>query len=343
MKRIALVLMAFVCVASAYAKIDINVKKVSEKSASFVVNAEKGRTLLVVFPKSEMLPDISSGSKFELPGENVDLTNLKPIKNNAFVVFDGEQDIIPITIKGLTANSPYVLALLKPATKDFKAIEYDFATLAIEPDKQAKGIAFRQPTESTIELVWVNGNGDSRVVVAKKGKGKITPPEDGKVYEANAKFGNPKSKVADDTYIVYTGNKQEFKVEGLDAATYYTFAIYESRGKDKSINYLTSETTGNPRYKMTAIPAPVLNSAKDVSEIGFVISWKSLQGVEKFILDIAYDEEFTKFADTYNSADVGDINEIEVTDLDPSKSWFVRVKAVAEGTESNFSKTMKVK
>ncbi len=321
----------------------IQVKKLGETSASFIINSDDTRTVLVLYPTSEMLPEFDASAKFDVQTESVDLAQLKPIKNNAYVVFDGVQSMIPLTIKGLNANSGYYLTMLKPNQKNFKKIDFEFATIAPEPTKQAGSIAFRQPTENSIELLWTNGNGEGRIVIVSEGQNKPELPQDGIFYEPSQKFGDPKAKIGEHTYVVFAGKKNDLKVEGLKPATNYHFQVIEFNGSGKSVNYLTDLATGNPRNKMTTIPPPKVLPAADVHDIGFTARWEGFDGVEKYIIDIAYDEDFTKFAETYEGADVGDITEIEVIDLDKRSNWFFRVRAVGEGTVSPYSETLKVK
>lgn len=320
----------------------VNIKKLGETSASFVVNSDKSRTVLVLYPTTEMLPQLDLSKKLNLTTESVDLSKMKPIKNNVYVVFDGVQSAIPLTIKGLKASSGYMLTMLKPEVKDFKQIDVEFATVAPEPKSQAKGLAFRQPTENAIGLLWANGDGEGRILVVSKGDKKIELPQDGKEYKPG-KFGEASAKIGEHSYVVFSGKKNEFKIENLEAATMYNFQLFEFNGTGKSTNYLTESNSGSARSKMTAIPAPEVLPAKDVHEIGFTASWKSKGKVEKYLIDIAYDEAFTKFAETYENADVGNIEEIEVIDLDKNKPWFFRVRALGDGTMSPNSKTLKVK
>ncbi len=320
---------------------EIAPKKIGETSASFIVKSDDSRTILLLYPSTEMAPNVDFSKANDISKESVDLSNLKAVKNNAYVVFDGTSTIIPITIKSLKANSGYFLTMMKPSVKNFKPITYEFSTVAPEPKAQAKGIAFKQPTENTISLIWTKGDGAARIVVASKSVAKIDPPQEGLEYKSSSKFGE--SKIGIHSFVVYSGTGTECKVENLEAGTTYNFQVFEFNGKGKSTNYSLVTNSGNPRAKSTAIPPPVMLAAKDVSEIGFVAKWKGTGTIEKYILDIAYDEKFTNCAPTYKDSDVGDIEEIEVTDLDPQKDWYIRVKAVSEGAQSQYSKVMKVK
>lgn len=325
-----------------YAKNEINVKKINEHSASFIINTDAKRTILILHPASDSPLELSELKQSNLMQESIDIAQLKPISKQYYVVFDGMQNVIPITIKGLQSKSNYTLSLYKPESNKASTNQYQFTTLAEEPKKPASGIAFRQPTETSIEMVWTNGDGEKRIVIASKGKSIAKMPNDGDYFQANSKFGSVESKIDDNAYVVYSGVRNECKVENLDPATIYCFQVIELNGDGKSANYLTSTSATNPRWKMTAIPAPVLYPAKQVHENGCILSWKGSPNVQKYILDIAYDEKFTRFAELYENADVGDITEIEVLDLDPSQDWYVRVKALGEGSQSEYSKTLKV-
>ncbi|HOK14681.1 MAG TPA: fibronectin type III domain-containing protein [Candidatus Kapabacteria bacterium] len=344
MKKISVYLLGLLLLINySFAKNEIVTKKITEKSASFIINTDTKRTVLILHPANDAAISAKDLPQNSIMQESVDISLIKPFKGNYYVVFDGMQSVIPLTLKGLQAKTQYILSVYKPDANGEPSVQHKFSTLAEEPTKQASGIAFRQPTESSIELIWVNGNGEKRIVVASKGKTIAALPEDGKEYSANAKFGANESKIGDNAFVVYSGTKNECKVDNLEPSTIYSFQVFELNGNVETANYITSTLSGNPRWKMTAIPAPELLPAKNVHEIGCVLSWKGSPNIQKYILDIAYDEKFTRFAEYYENADVGDITEIEVIDLDPNENWFVRVKAVGEGTQSEYSKTLKVK
>ena len=344
MKTIVVYLLSFMLLFNySFAKNEILTKKISDKSASFVINTDTKRTVVVLHPASDAAISAKEIKQSSIMQESVDISEIKPFKGNYCIVFDGMQSVIPITLKGLQAKTQYILSVYKPDTKDEVLAQHKFSTLAEEPIKQASGIAFRQPTETSIELIWVNGNGEKRIVIASKGKSVVSQPEDGKTYSSNSKFGSNESKIGDNAFVVYSGTKNECKVENLEPSTIYSFQVFELNGSGESTNYLTSTLFGNPRWKMTAIPAPELLPAKNVHEIGCVLSWKGSPNVQKYILDIAYDEGFTRFAEFYENADIGDITEIEVIDLNPNENWFVRVKAIGEGSQSEYSNILKVK
>ncbi len=342
-KTIVYLLSLLLLINYSFAKNEILTKKISEKSASFVINTDNKRTVVVLHPASDAAINAKDLKQGSIMQESVDISEIKPFKGNYYIVFDGMQSVIPITLKGLQAKTQYMLSIYKPDAKEDVSTQHKFSTLAEEPTKQASGIAFRQPGESSIELIWVNGNGEKRIVVASKGKSIGGMPEDGNEYNSNSKFGSSDSKINDNAFVVYAGTKNECKVENLEPSTVYSFQVFEYNGSGEATNYITSALSGNPRWKMTAIPAPDLFPAKNVHENGCILSWIGSPNIQKYILDIAYDEKFTRFAEYYENADVGDITEIEVIDLDPNENWFVRVKAIGEGTQSEYSKTLKVK
>lgn len=339
----AVVLSLLLLISVSNAKDEVSVKKITDKSASFIIKTDTKRTILVLHSANETPLNPNEVKESSLMQETVDINEIKPIKNKYYVVFDGAQSLIPITIKGLLPKNKYTLSIYKSKDKDYDISQHNFSTLAEEPTKQASGIAFRQPTETNMELVWVNGNGENRIVVASKGKSIAQLPQDGKWVPANPKFGAPESKIGENAYVVYAGPKNECKVENLEPATIYSFQVFEYNGSSESVNYITTNLSGNPRWKMTAIPTPKMLPAKNIHEIGCVLAWEGSPNVLKYILDIAYDEKFTRFAELYENADVGDITEIEVLDLDPNEDWYVRVRALGDGSQSDYSKPLVIK
>ncbi len=88
-------------------------------------------------------------------------------------------------------------------------------------------------------LDWTSGNGQRRIIVAKKNSAPTFVPVNGSVYNANAIFGSGQQPVAGE-FIVYDNNFHQTSVSGLDPASQYFFKIYEYDGVGNTTAYLTS-------------------------------------------------------------------------------------------------------
>ena len=93
---------------------------------------------------------------------------------------------------------------------------------------------------NAFRLIWSNGNGARRLVVAKKGAAVTARPQDLQTYLANAAFGSGDA-LTDGEYVVYNGTGSEVNLTNLEVGTTYHFAVYEYNvGSNGLPDYLTS-------------------------------------------------------------------------------------------------------
>lgn len=74
-------------------------------------------------------------------------------------------------------------------------------------------------------------------------------------------------------------------------------------------------------------PAPVANAALLVSDIGFVANWNSVPDVLTYELDVSTAAGFATFLPGFQNRDVGNRLDFAVTDLNPSTTYYYRVRA----------------
>lgn len=116
---------------------------------------------------------------------------------------------------------------------------YSF-TVPLEPTSSATAPWSAFIDGASFRLIWNNGNGGKRVVIAKKGSAVTAKPVDKSIYNANAAFGQG-YQIATDEYVVYNGTSNEVNLTNLQVATNYHFAVYEyNTAPDGSTDYLTT-------------------------------------------------------------------------------------------------------
>jgi hypothetical protein len=119
------------------------------------------------------------------------------------------------------------------------------AALASEPTIQASGVNFTSVGQNSLTVNWTNGNGTSRIVLAKQGVAVDSNPSDGSSYTANSAFGSG-SQIGSGNFVVFSGSGNSVSVTGLAGGTTYHFAVYEFNGSSGAENYLTTTpATGN--------------------------------------------------------------------------------------------------
>jgi hypothetical protein len=107
------------------------------------------------------------------------------------------------------------------------------------PTIAASNLTITKVDGKTLYLSWTNGNGQRRIIVAKKGSDVTATPAYGTDYNANASFGLGQQLGAGE-YVVYDDNFNAAIVTNLDPATVYYFKVFEYDGTGANTAYLTS-------------------------------------------------------------------------------------------------------
>ncbi len=90
-----------------------------------------------------------------------------------------------------------------------------------------------------ISLGWTNGNGQRRIVIARKDGAVTALPQNGVNYNASAAYGAG-NEIQTGQFVVYNGTANTITVTGLQAATAYHFAVFEYNGTGSAIEYLST-------------------------------------------------------------------------------------------------------
>ena len=286
-------------------------------------------------------------------------SNVQPKQNtNNIIIIDYKKDSIynynldenkeyNFNIKNLKNATEYYFGMfiVGNSSKMEENEFYHFFTLDKEPTEQAKNIAFKNVTESEIELTWLNGNGKNRIVVINKNS-EPDLPVDGKLYIASNDYQNKSNSLnGTASKVIFNGNNKNqnnLLITNLEFGTYY-FQVFEYNGNNESINYLTTKNNSNPRFKKTLLPPPIALEATNISEDGFIANWKGKDEIESYLIDIAEDKDFKNILQLYNSADLGKTTSFEFGNLEKGKTYYYRITAISQDNKSKFSNLIQVK
>jgi hypothetical protein len=170
-----------------------------------------------------------------------------------YVVYDGTGTSVNLT--ALTSSTTYYFAAYeyKNGTLCYltPALVGNYTTTCLTPTTQASTITFTGVTNTTMNVNWVNGNGGSRIVVAKLASSPAGTPTNGTVYPANAVFGSG-STIAAGEFVVYNGSGSSVTVTGLTANTTYCFRVYEYNCGGANTKYLSTTNATNPLCQITS-------------------------------------------------------------------------------------------
>jgi hypothetical protein len=302
--------------------------------------------------KPMTMPDFNK--KYNQDDKKLKLSGCPQIGDSSFVIYQtiGKQTGLTLSVIGLNTNQQYyidVFSAKKQATPSEKLEpitphSYQFTTLAKKPSLQAKQIAFKNVGAKSMTVVWTKGNGSKRLVLIRK-DAEPEKPVDGVAYPASTKFGVYPIDDNSNTYAIFNGNDSlgnSVNVSNLEGGKYY-FEVFEYNGNGDGANYLTTTVSNsNPRSKSTLIQAPKALKADKITSDGFTAKWSRVEGAVKYQIDVSYDKDFKNIVDSYNDADVGDLNSMEIVELQPNVTYYYRVKAVSSDAVSDYSNTVTV-
>ncbi len=273
----------------------------------------------------------------------IDASKIDFKKNQSLELGKFTDKSLSLTIQGLPSQTKFALFAYKKGDAKAELInKTPFFTLAPEPKKQVSALAFSNVTESSIKVLFAQGTGEGRIVVASKDKN-ITKPEDGKSYNANPKFGSADSKIGNGFIVANLKGKQSsIELKDLSFDTYY-FQVFEYNGNGEFINYNLNDGSGNPRSKELKLKTPQVKAPSSITETGFVANWNKVQGATAYVIDIATDAKFSNIDGIYNNLDIGDIDSMEIVELKSGTEYYFRVKAIKPGNQSNYSEPQLIK
>ncbi len=208
-----------------------------------------------------------------------------------YVVFNGNGNTCEV--KGLDPNTTYFFSVFE-YNGSGNTINYftstlvknSRSTLTTEPTIAASNISFSNIQGNELTLQFTPGNGDQRIIVARKGFEVNQQPKDGKGYTgiAAAPFGDD---LGAGNYVVYKGVENRVTLTGLTEATSYHFAVFEVNGTaDLTLNYaLTGILTGTQATLETE-PGAVAStiSFSNVTENSMNVSWVSGAGTNRLLI-----------------------------------------------------------
>ncbi len=211
----------------------------------------------------------------------------------SYVVYKGTGVSVPVT--GLSAGTEYYFAVYEfngATTPNYRTSDEPVSnkyTLATEPGTQASNIAIGGVDEVTLSgFSWTDGNGASRILVAKAGAAVDGFPVDGTGYTASTNFGSG-TQIGTGNYVLWIGSGQPVKISNLSRDTVYHFRLFEFNGSGTTANYNTNSASGNPASQTTmAVNPSSAASSLALASIGsdsFTVTWtKGTAGTNTLVL-----------------------------------------------------------
>jgi len=344
MKRIISILFLFALLLQANAQTtspvnNIKLLQVATNSAKFNIPTKSNDIAMILTRNLDSNKTISINTQNILSNNTIELKNLPKQNNNAWIICAGINLQKPeLILTGLEKKTDYYLNIYTKTKSQYTLAKIlPFNTVDDIPLKQASQISIADVTENTITIKWVNGTGTGRIITMRKGA-EPNLPENGKAYKYSNAYGATETKLGE-SYVVYDGNDKNINltITNLEPGRYF-LQVFEYNGDGKFRAYNVEKASNNPRSKATLLPTPKILSIENVSEISSIIKWEKVKGANTYILDVATDAGFRNKVEPYSDLDIGDLATFEISDLKPGAKYYIRLKAVGEGTESKFSK-----
>ncbi|MES2689796.1 MAG: hypothetical protein V4658_05295, partial [Bacteroidota bacterium] len=125
-------------------------------------------------------------------------------------------------------------------------------------------------SNTTASLTWNNGNGQSRIIVARLTSKARVAPANFKAYSPGG-YGLGDS-TGTGNFVVYNGTGNSALVTGLSPLVGYTFDLYEYNGKQNLIKYINAPVSSNT----TTTPVKWLNFTAGSKGGSAVLFWSTL-------------------------------------------------------------------
>ncbi len=255
----------------------------SNQATSFSVSSITSSSFTTSFAAATGSPDgyvvlrKTGSSPTDTPEDNTEYV-VDEIIGSSTVVHVGSD--LTFDESGLSANTTYYYDIfsfngVNSSTNYFTTspLEGNVTTLASEPTTQTSSLVFSGVETGEVTIDFTDGDGDSRLVVAKEGSAVDVFPVDGNSYTENNVFGSG-DDLGSSNYVVGAGSGP-ITVTGLSTFTTYYFRVFEFNGSGGLENYNVSAATANPNSVGTLSAEPsnqptglTLGSLTDVSLSG---------------------------------------------------------------------------
>ena len=192
------------------------------------------------------------------------------------------------SIFNLDPNTTYYFALFEYNGNNGKIYLRPGATgnqiTASHPTIASSGAYFTDIDGNRFIPRWTAGNGENRIVIARKGSAVTSVPVDGISYTANNNFGLGQ-ELNPGEFVVYNGSGTSFWMSGLESSTAYHFAVFEYNGTGENTFYLKDPYLASSQ---STLMGPTIQASdltfSNVTGTSMSINWTNGDGSGRFLV-----------------------------------------------------------
>lgn len=217
--------------------------------------------------------------------ENKDFRLAGEVSPGQKVIYDGSSYFTHP--EGLNPSTNYYFKIFEyggtGAEIDYLTSVHDStnASTQFPPTIQASNVVVSGITPESGNVSWTNGNGERRIVVAKKGSPVNMDPKDTSSYSFNY-FGRG-SHLGDGNYVVHKDTENNFLMSQLESGTTYHLAVYEANGNSRMV---LLRPGANGQFTTLGPPKEnaIVETATEITNNSFRMNFTRGSGQKRIIL-----------------------------------------------------------
>jgi hypothetical protein len=204
--------------------------------------------------------------------------------NNTHTLAINRHSLARNAANAATALSTDQRGFARNGTPDMGAYEWqDIAA----PTVQSSNFSVNNIMDSQVDLSWICGNGEKRIILAKLGSEVDADPMDGYAYTADTSFGSG-SQIGSENYVVGNTDSSSITVAGLNSENIYYFKVFDYNNVDDP-SYLFPALTSSE----VALPITLQSFLAEAQNGSVLLKWITASETENlgYILEKNTDEE----------------------------------------------------
>lgn len=153
----------------------------------------------------------------------------------------------------------------------------------------------------------------------------------GLIYMGGGSWGSPNDREFSNEWYIDKASRDH---------NFVLVEITDSKRSFTAINESGDSITGFTDYLKISPPEQI--ESLSISTDSFELKWNEVEGAQRYVVDVAFDENFQNFVSDYNNKNVGKNNSISINELKPNKSYYFRIRSESLFAISDYSNVFEI-